>query len=85
MSDRCANTVRLEEGCQLGTRTWYGFPRAASNIVVSNPKDVVTAAGANMTKLMDQIQETSVDLLLAQWDGSALGAAQVLAMPVALV
>ncbi|GLA19138.1 hypothetical protein AnigIFM62618_006801 [Aspergillus niger] len=66
----------LEEGCQLGTRTWYGFPRAASNIVVSNPKDVVTAAGANMTKLMDQIQETSVDLLLAQWDGSALGAAQ---------
>ncbi|GKZ66766.1 hypothetical protein AnigIFM50267_000635 [Aspergillus niger] len=38
-----------------------------------------------MTTLMDQIQETSVDLLLAQWDGSALDAAQVLAMPVALV
>ncbi|KAI2999287.1 unnamed protein product [Aspergillus niger] len=85
MSDGCTNTVELEEGCQLGTRTWYGFPQAASNIVVPNPKDVVTAAGANMTTLMDQIQETSVDLLLAQWDGSALDAAQVLAMPVALV
>jgi GH18 family chitinase len=75
----------VKNGCNPGGFVWHGFPAAASNIAVQNPKDIITAAGPNMSELQNKIDATWMDQVFGQWDGSNLDVVQVLAMPVALI
>ncbi|KAM3064854.1 hypothetical protein ACMFMF_011694 [Clarireedia jacksonii] len=81
-SEYCDDVYPENSGCvQIGT--WYGYPQKASTITVTNPKDLVTAAGPNMETIQATIDATYIDTIMGQWTGSALDTLQVLAMPVA--
>ncbi|KAF5501368.1 Mutanase [Colletotrichum siamense] len=60
------------------------FPQQADDITVSNPKDLFTEAGANLTALPTSIDATLTDLMLGQWGGSIEDIVDVYTMPVAL-
>ncbi|KKA17641.1 hypothetical protein T310_8420, partial [Rasamsonia emersonii CBS 393.64] len=77
--------VGQQHGCIIIRRIWNGYPQEADNINVPNPKDLLTKAVPSMQSLQDKIDATWMDLMLAEWNGTALDAAQVLALPVAMV
>lgn len=78
----CVGQIRI---CVPIRQIAHGFPQKADKIDVPNPKDVLTKAVPNMQSLQNKIDATWMDLVLGQWNGTALDAAQVLAMPVAMV
>lgn len=82
--ERCT-PIQSKSGCDPVNGKWLGFPTKASSITVPNPKDIITAAGPNMSTLQNKIDATWMDQMMGQWDGSGLDAVQVLAMPVAMV
>lgn len=66
------------------TNHWVDFPTKAKSITIPNPKDFFTSAGPTLQSLPDTIEATWTDLMLGQWQGSALDAVQVVSTPVAL-
>lgn len=52
------STSDLKNGCEPGTRIWHGFPIEANDITVPGLKDVITAAGPNMSHLHNKIDMT---------------------------
>jgi hypothetical protein len=57
----------------------------ASNIVVPNPKDIVTTAMTNMTQLKTTIWATQMDIMLGTWQGPNNDVVQAVSMPAFLV
>lgn len=60
------------------------FPLKANTVDVPNPKEVWTAAGANLTALPASIKASLVDLQSGNWGGYVGDAVDVYTMPVAL-
>lgn len=61
------------------------YPMAAGGIKVSNPKDTVTAAMANITATQFSMFASEVDLVSGLWYGSTNHIAQVDSMPVLML
>jgi glucan 1,3-beta-glucosidase len=74
------NSVCSDRGISLNN-----FPTAADKITVSNPKDTVTAAMANITATQNSIFARELDMLSGQWYGSTNDIVQVVSMPVMML
>ncbi|GAO17591.1 hypothetical protein UVI_02050750 [Ustilaginoidea virens] len=58
------------------------FPKAADNIQVANPKDIITKALPNIGKLQNAIAARRMDVALNTWLGPTNDIVQVISMPV---
>lgn len=63
-----------------------GFPVKADNIVVPNPKDIITSGIGSIPDLRIAMQATASDMQLGQWvDGSVMDPVLVYSTPVFLL
>lgn len=63
----------------------YGIPDADPNLVVPNPKDIVSAALANLTALSDLLADVAVDASFDLFGGDAADVVDSSALPVYMV
>lgn len=77
--DNCPNP---DVGCITTNTKMVNYPQRKDNIDIPNPKDVIVAAKANLTNLMDQYTIMYNDIGFDSWDGSLQDAVEVLAVPV---
>lgn len=76
-------TVFLGRGGANLKYNFSGYPVKKANMVVPNPKDVVTKALPNIPQLRKSMQATLIDIMLGNWvNGSTANAAQAYSMPV---
>lgn len=81
-TDGVFNCPNPETQCITTNIKTYNFPGRKDNINIPNPKDVIVAAKANLTALMDQYIIMYADIGFDSWDGSLQDAVEVLAVPV---
>ncbi|WPH01347.1 Hypothetical protein R9X50_00418900 [Acrodontium crateriforme] len=72
-------------GCIHTNDTYLNFPLAADNIIIPNPKDVITQALPNLGSLQNQILATSVDLTTGFYNGSSSNFLEAYSTPVFMV
>ncbi len=65
--------------------TIQGFPRMKSDWEAPNPKDIMTAAMGNLTKLQDELWVAIFELGVGTWEGGNSDLVEVLSMPILMM
>ena len=81
------HTITHDETSGRGGRNWQykfsGFPVAKANMVIPNPKDIVTQALPTISDLRIDMKATLMDIILGNFaDGSTTAAANAYSTPV---
>lgn len=82
--DLTCTPAMYKDGCLPLHRTYTGFPIKGpdSDIVVSNPKDIMTQALPNMQNLTSTMYAAKIELALGSWLGTADDVVQSVSMAV---